>query len=167
MAQTERFLSKSETLQLRTGLHPVVMNGQLALAMLIFAAACGAIWGAEKVSTPYRWLLWSLAAVLLVTATVIVIKALLLRASRTVLVTNERVIELCGIWSQRVRDIRIDAIQEVSIDQSVFGRLFNFGTVTLQAGNDTPLVLENIRFPLELHQALMDHKPPREQLAAV
>ncbi len=113
-------------------------------------------------------LLFTVAAVLFVAAVGIVVKALLLRASRVVLVTNERVLEIRGIWAQSVRDIRIHAIQEVSVDQTVFGRLFNFGTVTLQAGNDTPMVLQNVQFPLELQQALMDHKPPREQpLAAV
>jgi len=49
------------------------------------------------------------------------------------------------------------------VDQNVVARLFNYGTITLRTASDAPMVLYKIAFPLELHQALQDHKTLEEE----
>lgn len=162
MFDTEQYLSKSEILQVETGLHPVVMNRQLGTALMVLGAAALSFVGAIKLG-PSAVLFYAMGTVLAVGGIGIAVRAALRRAAVTVLVTDRRILEIRGMVAHTVSELRLDAIQGVTVDQSIFGRIFNFGTVTLLAGNDRPMVLRDIRFPLELQQALQDHRTRREE----
>src|SRR5206468_1430176 len=92
--------------------------------------------------------------------------ATLQRNSQVVIVTDNRIVEITGVLRRATTETRLAAVQSISVDQSIVGRLLNFGTITLHSANQEPMVLKNIAFPLELHQALQDHRSSQEDYAA-
>ncbi len=158
MNLSDRYLANSETLQLRTGLHPVVLNQALAMSAVLLCGALGTAYLGVRHAPRHPEIMAAIASILLVASVAVAGRAILRRASVTVLVTNRRVIQVRGLFARSVDEIQLAALQRVIIDQNVLGRFFNYGNVTLQAGNERPMVLRDIQFPLELQQALQDQR---------
>jgi uncharacterized membrane protein YdbT with pleckstrin-like domain len=167
MVPTDRYLAKGETLQIRTGPHWIVFLRSIVAAIFILIVATGLAVTAFESTSSHVTLFAALSAGTVAIAFGVLTSANLQRSSQAVIVTDSRIVEIAGVLHHTSSEIRLDAIQRVSVDQSIVGRVLNFGTVTLLTGNDDPMVLKNIAFPLELHQALKDHcRPHGEDIAA-
>ena len=46
-------------------------------------------------------------------------------------VTNKRVIVKTGLISRRTLEMNLNKIESVNVDQSILGRLLNYGTITI------------------------------------
>jgi len=55
----------------------------------------------------------------------------LLRWSDEFVVTNKRIIVKTGIVSRRTLEMNLNKIESVNVDQSVIGRMFGYGTITI------------------------------------
>jgi uncharacterized membrane protein YdbT with pleckstrin-like domain len=55
--------------------------------------------------------------------------------NRQYIVTNERVIHISGLFTKQVKDASLERINDVKMDQSAVGRLFNYGDVRLLTTN--------------------------------
>lgn len=74
-------------------------------------------------------------------------------------VTNRRVVQLKGVLSKEVIDASLDQINDVKTDQSLLGRMFNFGDVdVVTASAILTDEMKHIARPLEFKRALMDAK---------
>lgn len=55
--------------------------------------------------------------------------------------TNQRIVIKYGVFSRKIEEAPLDKIQNISLRQSLFGRIFNFGTIVIQTaatfGRDT------------------------------
>jgi len=159
----DRYLVSGETLQLRTGPHWVVLTRAIAVATIFLAFAATLAYASIR-SAPQNSVLYSvLASVGLAIGTAVIASAMVRRASHVVLVTERRILEITGFLSRTTTEIKLDAILSCTVDQNVVARLFNYGTITLRTASDAPMVLYKIAFPLELHQALQDHKTLEEE----
>jgi membrane protein YdbS with pleckstrin-like domain len=166
MVSMELLLAKGETLQVRSGPHWIVYLRSIIVAslILIFATTLAAI--AFESSSSKVTIYAALSAGAVAIAFGVLASATLQRNSQAVLVTDTRVIEVTGVLRHATTETRLSSVQTISVDQSIVGRLLNFGTVTLFTSNDEPIILRNIAFPLELQQALQDHRTRREDMAA-
>jgi uncharacterized membrane protein YdbT with pleckstrin-like domain len=74
-------------------------------------------------------------------------------------VTNRRVVQIKGVLGKEVVDASLDQINDVRTDQSLFGRMFNFGDVeVVTASAILTDEMHNIAKPLEFKRALLDAK---------
>jgi membrane protein YdbS with pleckstrin-like domain len=97
------------------------------------------------------------------------------------LITTRRVIRAEGVLNKRVTDSSLEKINDAQLDQSMFGRMFGFGTLDIltaaeefNAGSniaDFPMIAD----PIDFKKAMFDQKqmlenpdlaPPRYQRAA-
>lgn len=71
-------------------------------------------------------------------------------------VTSKRVISKTGLVFRHTNELNLSRVESLHINQSIFGRIFNYGTVTVQGtgGNQSPL--RYLKAPLELRRALND-----------
>lgn len=53
------------------------------------------------------------------------------RWSDEFVITNKRIICKTGIFSRRTLEMNLNKIESVNVDQSIFGRMFGFGTITI------------------------------------
>lgn len=53
------------------------------------------------------------------------------RWSDEFVVTNKRIICKTGIFSRRTLEMNLNKIETVNVDQSIFGRIFGYGTIAI------------------------------------
>jgi uncharacterized membrane protein YdbT with pleckstrin-like domain len=74
-------------------------------------------------------------------------------------VTNRRVLQMRGVLSKQVVDASLDQINDVKTDQSLFGRMLNYGDVeVVTASAILTDEMQRIARPLEFKRALIDAK---------
>ena len=73
-------------------------------------------------------------------------------------ITNKRVLSKLGLIYRTTHELRLDKIESVSVDQSIFGRIFSYGTLEVSGtgGNVTPIsgIAHPIQFRRELAKVL-------------
>jgi Bacterial PH domain len=158
-------LAPGETVQVRTGPHWIVYLRSIIAAVMILAVGTALAYEAMFGTSAHAQIYAAMSAATIGIAIAILASATLQRRSQIVLVTDGRILEISGVLHRVTSEMRIAAVQSSTIDQNILGRLLNFGTVTLRTGNEDPMVLRNIAFPQELHQALLDQRPQAPQIA--
>lgn len=74
-------------------------------------------------------------------------------------VTDQRVLQIRGIFNKSVGDSSLEKINDVLLTQSWLGRLFDFGNIEIITGSDIGVNhLHSIAHPLEFKRAMMEAK---------
>ena len=116
----------------------------LWLAALLLAIAGGVLQHREA------WL-WSALAVALLAA-ISTLKAWFRRWTTEIDVTDRRVVYKRGLIRRHTVEMNMDKVESVDVDQSLFGRLFDYGDVVIRGtgagieplrGIDSPLAFRN------------------------
>lgn len=69
-------------------------------------------------------------------------------------ITNRRVVVKTGLISRNVIEINIAKVESIEVAQSVLGRLFNFGSLTIAGTGFNQAPIHNIADPLAFRKAL-------------
>jgi uncharacterized membrane protein YdbT with pleckstrin-like domain len=69
-------------------------------------------------------------------------------------VTSKRVIIKVGLIQRRTLELLIRQVEAISVDQSLTGRIFNFGTITLTGTGGVRETFHNIANPLEFRRSI-------------
>ncbi len=162
----ERSLSKGETIQVRTGSHWIVNVRSICSAGAIAAVGVAVMLEAFGTTEARARGMALFAATMFAIAIAILAVVTIQRRARVVLVTDRRIVAMTGVLRKSSTETLLSSVQSIDLDQSVFGRLLNFGTITLHTMGKEPMVLNDIAFPLELHQALQDHRPVRREFTS-
>ncbi|MCX7281066.1 MAG: PH domain-containing protein [Alphaproteobacteria bacterium] len=128
-----------------TGPHPIIY---LSPAALIVG---GIVLG--TVANP------SIGAVLLGFGVLSLVGAWLRQWAGEFAVTNRRVIVKLGLIYRHTIEINLSKVESVEVNQDIFGRLFNYGTITVirTGGTHEPFAL--INDPLAFRRAVQSQKP--------
>src|SRR5512142_1417712 len=79
-------------------------------------------------------------------------------------VTTHRVIQIFGIFNKNVTDSSLDKVNDVKMDQSILGRIFNFGDIEILTASE--LGINRFTFigdPIRFKTAMIDAKFRLEQ----
>lgn len=107
---------------------------------------------------------WSLQSLIVLAAFVVgiywLIRAYIYYATSEYVVTNKRVVIKIG-WITRVSlELLLDKVEGVLVDQSVFGRIFNYGVITIIGTGGTkdsfPFIPDPLLFRKMVQQAVSD-----------
>jgi len=99
--------------------------------------------------------IYATAALFAALALVSGIHAWFLRYTTEIAVTDKRVIYKRGFINRHTIEVNMDKVASVDVDQSVLGRMFNFGTVTVQGTGLTFEPLRRVESPLALRNAII------------
>jgi uncharacterized membrane protein YdbT with pleckstrin-like domain len=69
-------------------------------------------------------------------------------------VTNKRVIVKTGLVRRRTLELLLRQVEAISVDQSLLGRVFGFGSITLTGTGGVREVFHRVRDPLELRRRI-------------
>lgn len=84
--------------------------------------------------------------------------------NRQYIVTNRRVIQISGIFNKNVTDSSLEKVNDVKMEQTVLGRLFNYGDVEILTASE--LGVNKFRIigdPIHFKTAMMNAKARLEQ----
>jgi len=80
-------------------------------------------------------------------------------------VTNTRVVVKTGLISRQTKEINVSRIESVNVDQSVLGRTFGYGTVTVQGTGGGIAPLAYVAKPLMLRGQLLAEPRTADEMA--
>ena len=83
-------------------------------------------------------------------------------------VTNKRVIRKSGIIARKTDEMRLTAIESIFINQTILGRIFGFGTVTVIGRGQGDVTLKWMTDPLQVKREIenAEHESRQSMLAA-
>jgi uncharacterized membrane protein YdbT with pleckstrin-like domain len=71
-------------------------------------------------------------------------------------ITNKRVIAKFGFISRRTVELNINKVESIQVDQSVLGRIFNFGTLVISGAGDPQAPIPGISDPMSFRKAFIE-----------
>jgi uncharacterized membrane protein YdbT with pleckstrin-like domain len=77
------------------------------------------------------------------------------RVTTEIAVTNKRLIFKEGFISRRTMEMNMDKIESVDVNQSVLGRIFDYGTIVVRGTGAGLEPLKRIDAPIELRNSVM------------
>lgn len=71
-------------------------------------------------------------------------------------ITNKRVVIKTGLVSRKTIELNLNKIESVNVDQTIMGRIFGFGNITIIGIGGTRELFVNIRKPLEFRKKFQE-----------
>jgi len=147
MSYVDENLLPGEKVVYRAHLHRIIYTGPLLLAIV----------GIALIVTAYmlEWPLASLLAggVIVVIAGIIALASYIRASSSEFAVTNRRVVIKVGIVRRHTLELLLQKVEGIGVDQTVFGRMINMGTITVIGTGGSKEEFKQIANPLEFrHQ---------------
>jgi uncharacterized membrane protein YdbT with pleckstrin-like domain len=99
-------------------------------------------------------LCWAIAAAVALAALYWTFKAWFHRWTTETDVTNMRVVHKTGFIQRRTFEMALDKIESVDVDQSILGRILNYGDVTINGVGEGKERIRTISSPLAFRSAI-------------
>jgi uncharacterized membrane protein YdbT with pleckstrin-like domain len=144
--------------QIVTGSEKVLYVGHVSLLSLFPTFLLGGLItlagiAAALAPSDHAWM----GGVALVLVGVIVIAAgLIKRMSTELAVTNRRVIAKFGLVSRRTIELNLSKLESIRVDQTVAGRILNYGSIVLAGTGATLEPIPFIAAPIAFRQAVQN-----------
>ena len=68
-------------------------------------------------------------------------------------VTDLRIIAKVGLIRRQTMDLLLEKVESLQVDQSVFGSMLNFGTITISAAGEENTRINSVAEPIQLKQS--------------
>ncbi|MGH6725826.1 MAG: PH domain-containing protein [Pseudolabrys sp.] len=149
MRYIERILQPGEKVLYYGRLHWIIY---LPAAIILLPMIGSLFMSANARSGSPAELSWLIAAVVFaLAAAVMLFSAWFRRWTTEIDVTDRRVVYKRGFIKRHTVEMNMDKVASVDVDQSIFGRLLNFGDITIHGTGDSEVIerLHNIGAPLE------------------
>jgi uncharacterized membrane protein YdbT with pleckstrin-like domain len=119
-----------------------------AMVLFLLALIVAAWGGLDQGGT--RIALGLLAALLAIAGVVAAVGAWLRRYSTEIDVTDRRVVYKRGLFRRHTVEMNMDKVESVDVDQSVLGRIFDYGDVTVRGTGVTLERVKMVQAPIAL-----------------
>ncbi len=139
MAYIESNLLADETVIHRASLHWLVYWQ----AMLAGVAGVALMW-IEPLA----------GAIAFALAVVLAIPPFIAKSTSEFGVTSKRVIIKVGLVRRRTLELLLRQVESIQVEQSILGRIFNYGSITLSGTGGVREVFHNIAAPLEFRRKI-------------
>jgi uncharacterized membrane protein YdbT with pleckstrin-like domain len=149
MDYVDTILEPGEKVVFRTSLTWTLYGRAIGLGLLALLLP---IVAAQFVSAGV--VVFSLSALIAVVAFISFLHAWFRRATTEIAVTDRRVVLKRGFIRRHTVEMNMQKVESVDVDQTQFGRLFNYGAVTIRGTGSTLERLAMIDQPLKLRSAI-------------
>jgi uncharacterized membrane protein YdbT with pleckstrin-like domain len=140
MGYIEANLLPGETVVQRARLHWIVFLKAIA----VFIVGLGLLYFDPKL----------IGAVVMAVGVLMALPPWIQRVSSEFGVTSKRVIIKVGVIQRRTLELLIRQVEAISVDQSLTGRMLNYGTITLSGTGGVKETFHNISHPLEFRRSI-------------
>jgi uncharacterized membrane protein YdbT with pleckstrin-like domain len=153
----DQLLSEDEKILLVTRQHWLFLLGQITpelILILLILATFSATWAllpnAGFSTIGYLFVILPLISL---------IRDLLIWSNNKHVVTSRRVIHMYGVWSKNVTDSSLEKVNDVKMEQTAMGRVFNFGNIEILTASEFGVNrFSHIAKPIALKTAMLNAK---------
>jgi uncharacterized membrane protein YdbT with pleckstrin-like domain len=125
-----------------------------AILLWILAAVFFVLSGMVPAGSPLIVVCWALAAIVAVVALYKTATAWVHRGTTETDVTNLRVVHKTGFISRKSFEMSLDKVESVDVTQSIAGRIFDFGDVTIMGVGEGKETIKTIASPLAFRNSI-------------
>ena len=151
----DQLLSEDEKILLVTRQHWLFLLGQIApeLALILLVL----------VGVSAAWIKWTATAtfgfLFLLLPFISLVRDLLIWSNNKHVVSSRRVIHMSGVWSKNVTDSSLEKVNDVKMEQSAMGRVFNYGDIEILTASEFGVNrFTHIAKPIALKTAMLTAK---------
>ena len=176
MSYVEKSLVPGETLLYDTRHHWMVLIGPLLLSLLLVAVglACFAELVEARNGSGYaagasvseQHLIGVAGIVLVVIALGVFAWGFAKRNATEMAVTNRRVLIKTGLGSRRTLDLMLSRVESIGVEETFWGRMLGYGSVTVRGTGGTPGSFVMISHPQEFRRSVQAQIGAPAQVAA-
>lgn len=159
MTYAEKQLAPGERILYRARYHWIFFGKAILLLLLSIVLSGIDLWMAQKGVDPAAVgvLKWAAAAVL-VFALVFLLARSIRAAADEFVVTDRRIIHKLGFFSHETRQCPLARVQDITVDQSFWGRLLGYGDLGIETASEGGQILfPTISNPEALRTAIWTH----------
>jgi uncharacterized membrane protein YdbT with pleckstrin-like domain len=125
-----------------------------ALLLWILAAVFLALSGMVQPGSPLMLVCWAMAAIVALIALYKMVTAWFQRWTTETDVTNLRVVHKTGFISRKTFEMSLDKVESVDVTQSIWGRIFDYGDVTIMGVGEGKETITTIASPLAFRNSI-------------
>src|SRR5512140_1586176 len=151
MGYVEENLMPGEQIEYRAHLHWAMYVP--AIVALLVAIGFGVV----AFLNPHAQFTIYFGAFFLLIALVTFVSTWIKRSSSEFAVTNRRVLIKVGIWSRHTLELLLTKVEGIGVDQTIWGRMFGYGTIIVSGTGGTREQFERIASPLEFRRHVQNH----------
>ena len=152
MRYVRRVLQPGETIVYATRLHEIIF-WRAILSLIIAIVLAASAWRVAD-NQNLSLALQIAAAIFVVLALSSAFRAFIRRATTELAVTDQRVIYKTGLLARHTLEMNRAKVESVTVDQTIFGRVFGYGTVTVRGVGSAFEPVRNIGDPLTFRSYL-------------
>ena len=109
-----------------------------------------------KISIFWAWFWGILGCWLLLIPVFIAIKKTVQLANVEYAITNKKVVEKYGWLRTLCDEMNLDKVENVTISKTMFGNMFNYGTVCVQGTNRNHIYFNSVKNPEQVKKTITD-----------
>src|SRR5512142_3173014 len=142
MKYAEKQLAPGERILYRARYHWIFYGRAIVLLLFSIAASAVALVFEAKGAgpTPSKVAMWVAAALFLLSLVVFAIRGIRARTDEFV-VTDRRILHKVGVFAHETRQCPLERIQDVTVDQSFWGRLLGYGDLAIETASERGQIL--------------------------
>jgi uncharacterized membrane protein YdbT with pleckstrin-like domain len=160
MKYVRRVLLPGEAVVYETGLHWLIYSRAIVLAAIAVVIAIGAYYADPQ----FQIFIQGLAGIVLVVALLDAAGCAIQRMSTELAITDQRVIFKRGILARHTIEMNRSKVESVDVDQSIFGRIFGYGTVLVRGTGGSLEPFRRIDDPITFRSYItVDPSPHRPE----
>ena len=145
MPYVDRVLQEGESVR-----HIARISWVTYLPGLLLWAVAGVLAGLLPSAPALHFLVLTVAAIVFIIGTILLARAWFHRVTTEIAVTDRRIIYKRGFVRRYTVEMHMDKVESVDVDQSILGRLLDYGDVIIHGTGMGIEPLPNIDHPLEL-----------------
>src|SRR6188472_2015594 len=164
MSYADGLLSTGERISYRNKQHPFVFIWGARYAILALVIALVALWfrsglGPDTASGVFGQLLGWIVLALFIGGIAVAVWTALRYINQEYVLTNRRVIQVEGVLNRNSTDSSLEKINDAVLTQSVFGRMFDYGDLTVLTASEAGIdKMHMLRKPIAFKKAMLDAK---------
>jgi uncharacterized membrane protein YdbT with pleckstrin-like domain len=164
----DRMLGEHERILLTAHQHWLILLDSVLVEIVLFVIILAIGFGAQFVF-PAQTLQnlpiqpWVIAIILALFPVLSSVRDILYWHNREYIITNRRVIQISGVINKDVIDSSLDKVNDVKMDQSALGRLFDYGDIEILTASELGANLfRKIGQPVRFKTAMLNAKEELE-----
>jgi uncharacterized membrane protein YdbT with pleckstrin-like domain len=152
MSYIEQVMQPDERVLEIGRIHPLIYLKPICAILVAFALF---IAGSFLTRTDARLACESSAAIILVIGLVLFIAAYVRRRFTEIAVTNKRIVYKVGVVRRHTMEMNMNRVESVVVDQTIAGRIFDYGTIHIRGVGEGLENLKNIGHPVAIRNAII------------
>ena len=146
MSYVEKNLIKDEEVQFFAYVHFAIFSSSIISFIIVLIIAISGLSSQSSLREPVT--IFNL--ILFFIPIFIFLNALIIKLTTEFAVTNKRIIAKIGFFQRHTLEILLLKVESLEVNQSILGRIFNYGSITINGSGGTKQKFAGIRNPISI-----------------